>query len=608
MSVHTPSGYAALACMALAICCHVQTGQAQTVGPLVPADGGIIDLPMLRDPTLPDREAVVDFDPGYKQLWIAALNRPEYDLRMNALLAFTDARLRGVAGLDDVAPLFVDKLADDPNRFVRLAAARALVAFDYDDAAAALLSASEDPNNVGLDMIAVVDPALADWDFAPARTVWLSRITGKEEATARASSAIQCLGQVRADEAVDTLLGVVRDASRPATLRLTAAQALGNMTDTRIESAVGDLIAGNRPIDRMLAVRMLASDPADEAHAHLVELAHDQPVVAAQALRNLNRLSPGTVASTLPDLRSSGDPNVRIEVVRSLAGTAASASVEGLIASLNDPDPGIRYLSRDALIQFGASESLGREVREACMGVLDGGDWRSLEQAVLIAGALHMEQSADRLIELLEHDRPETRLAAANALRELNLESTLPAIFERVQALTGLALESRGRPAEFQDFSAETTQLVMALAELRYEPAAELLVRYIPKHSGFDGMARGAALYALGRIYEDRLRADLSTLFQERLADDTPIDPESAYVRRFAAIALGRMKAADGLDTLRAFYSADVQITSIAGASRWAIMQIEGGELPPLAPMVTRPHGYFLEPAVSSAGFYQTTH
>jgi hypothetical protein len=147
----------------------------------------------------------------------------------------------------------------------------------------------------------------------------------------------------------------------------------------------------------------------------------------------------------------------------------------------------------------------------------------------------------------------------------------------------------------------------MALGELRYEPAAELLIRYIPKHSGFDGMARGAALYALGRIYEDRLRADLSTLFQERLADDTPIDPESAYVRRFAAIALGRMKAADGLDTLRAFYSADVQITSIAGASRWAIMQIEGGELPPLAPMVTRPHGYFLEPAASSTGFSQTT-
>lgn len=582
--------------MMLAMCCTANTCRSQAIGPIKPTDGGVIDLPMFRDPALTERKTIVVFDQRYKDLWRAALNRPEFDLRIDAIHAFIDVHERGVTGLDDLQPVFIDLLKNDPHRLVRLSAAMAIISYDFREAASELLKATEDPINVGPDMAAVVDPVLASWDYPPARSVWISRLDLPQSDPARAISAMHGLGIVRAEAAIDELLIVVENPQHSDTLRLAAAEALGWMNDRRIRLSTSHLTSSSRLIDRLLAVRMLNSDNTPEARMQLEILAQYEPIVAAPALGVLNKIDPEIVATKYAHLITSNDPNVRHEVVKALNATPTPSAMIALVTCLSDSDPGVRYLARDTLIRFGESDALSNEVRQACAVALAGHDWRSLEQAALIAGTLQLHESADRLIELMSHDRPESRLAASCALRQLNLEYSLPAIFDRVRALSDQALEAGIRPDEYKDIGAEATQLIMAIGQMRYEPAAELLKRYIPKHSGYDGMARGAALYALGLIYEDNRQPDLSKMFQERLADDTLIDPESGYVRRFAAIGLGRMKAVDGLDTLRDFYLADLQITSIAGASRWAIMQIESGDLPPLKPLVDRPGGYFLEP------------
>ena len=579
----------------LLIACMAGVCGAQTHGPLMPADGAMIDLPMLRDPSLPLREVRVVFSPATKRLWVDAMARREYDLRMNAILALADVHRRGIAEMDDVPPMLVEPLVHDPDRNVRLAAARAIADFDYKDAAAAMLEASTASSNVGLDMIAVVDPALARWDYPPARKVWLERIALSDTAPVRAAYAMRCLGQVHAEEAIDPLLSVTRDRTTSDALRLSAARALGCMADSRIRDAAESLSGSDIGLEHLLAVSLLASDINHDIVPILKRLAGSEPVVAAHALAALNRIDPGIITGQFRELADTEDPTLRAEWARAAAATPSSESIDTLASSLADPDVDIRGIARDALIHFSEEEALHAQVRRVIASAVHGDDWRSLEQAALIIGVLGIEEHADRLVELLAYDRPETRLAAAGALCRLNVDSAFPAILTRIRTLSELALESGSQPQAYNAIARESTQLLMAIGQRRYEPAADVLRRYIPKHSGFDGMARGAAIYALGRIYENNEQSDLTELFRDRLADDAPIDPESVYVRRFAAIGLGRMRTANGLTTLKDFYSAEEQITSVAGACRWALMQIEPSELPPLKPIVEHLNGYFME-------------
>ena len=141
----------------------------------------------------------------------------------------------------------------------------------------------------------------------------------------------------------------------------------------------------------------------------------------------------------------------------------------------------------------------------------------------------------------------------------------------------------------------ETTQLMMAMGDMDYRPAEPLMRRYIPKGS-FDVMARAAAIWALGKLREGRADSTLVTLLEGRLADIHPPVPEMEEVRRFSAIALGRMQDAAPLETLHSFLEMEQTNVEIGGACRWAIIQITGEQLPPLRPFDVDQTGWFLKP------------
>ena len=103
-----------------------------------------------------------------------ALDRPEQDVRGRAALAIAQAHEAGLPGLAVAAPALLRVIArPDEHPAVAAAAARALVALDVRVAAPSLLklAESEDP-----DLRGVVDLALAQWDYKPARDVWLGRL------------------------------------------------------------------------------------------------------------------------------------------------------------------------------------------------------------------------------------------------------------------------------------------------------------------------------------------------------------------------------------------------------------------------------------------------
>jgi HEAT repeat protein len=147
-----------------------------------------------------------------------------------------------------------------------------------------------------------------------------------------------------------------------------------------------------------------------------------------------------------------------------------------------------------------------------------------------------------------------------------------------------------------QALGEETTQLFQAFGQMRYAEAEPLMRRYIPKNSGFYGSARAAAVYALGKLHEDELVDDLARQFASRLSDIDPMNPELNEVRRFAAIGLGRMKAAGQTRVLERFHQEENSSVDIGAATRWALIRITGETMPPLKSLEYREMGWFLEP------------
>src|SRR4051794_14115417 len=133
-----------------------------------------IDSPMYRSPELPLQKTVFVFPEKATALWLRALEWPDADLRRQAADAFALAHRRGFKGFEAAVPALVKALERaDEHPAVRLAVARALITLDARGAAPSLLGKARKGD---LEMREAVEPALARWDYRPARAVWLERL------------------------------------------------------------------------------------------------------------------------------------------------------------------------------------------------------------------------------------------------------------------------------------------------------------------------------------------------------------------------------------------------------------------------------------------------
>ena len=552
---------------------------------------------MLADPRLDTPTREVSFDSRLIPLWEAAMQRPEFDLRADAIEAFARAHKEGVSGLEVAIPSIRKSLAEDPQPYVRLSAARALIELDDRASADALLAACARADIVTTDMTCAVDAALVRWAYAPAGRVWIERLKKQPRALTETVSAIQCLSRTGAAEAVGPLLASVLDEHESAAIRMEAAKALGQIESSGLLPEAQRLASSGRAGESLTALAMLENHSGAEAVDLVRKLASDPDArVRAHAIGILTRVDSHLVASAYAIAARDTDDGVRLEVIRAFAASPSEAGISSLITALADPSQPVRTTASAAMIQFSLKSGLDEQITRAVQDVLDSAGWREVEQGCRIAGTLRMSDAAPKLITLLSAERAEVRLAAATALRQIASKENLPAILQRAELLTTQAAGAAANPERFESIGQEAAQLLTAIGEGRYQPASALMMRYIPKHSHFHPTARGAALYALGKIHEGEPDAELVKAFESRISDNNPIDPEAADVRRFAAIGLARMHSSSSLPTLREFYEAENSTVSVGGACRWAIMQLEHVELPPLKPLVHVPGPFFLEP------------
>ena len=567
--------------------------------PLAAVDLAVDQLQQL-DPLVKLPEEVATFSKKLLPLWEQALDRPDAEPRRLAIDTIRLARSRGMEGLEVTVPRLTKALVEETDPQLRRAAAGALVALDASSAATELAAVAKQD---GLLLARLVDPALARWDHLPSRDGWLARIEDPAIPTGLRLLAIDALGTVREPRAATTLAKIVTDRDTPPEIRLAAARALGNVSESGLVDMAEGLAAtsagkspgtGPAALGRLLAMALLERQSGDAATGLLRSLATDpEPSVATAALSRLDALDAVAALTIAHDSLATTDAGQRHLAARLTARPGDADCIGRLGPLLGDRNPSLRRFVAGKLADFAADPSLRQPVIDQGVGALAGDQWRALEQAALLLGHLDHEPAAERLMTLLDHDRDEVAVSAAWALRKLEMTETLPPLLAYATKLRE-QLQGQLTPEASAKFGRKAQQLHQLFGILRFRAAGPLLREYVPK-AQIDSRARSAAFWALGLIHENESDCDLAPVFAERLADVASLPPESGVVRWMAAVGLGRFKAESQLETLRAFAKRDTMFSESGIASSWAIWQITGEAMPPEPADITRIGGWFLE-------------
>jgi HEAT repeat protein len=552
---------------------------------------------MYQSPDLPLPPVVKTFPKELTGLWLQAIDRPEADFRCQAALTIAAARELGMTGLDATVPALSRELGRaDQHPSVRLAAAHALIALDAKEAAPALFKAASTGDN---DLREIIEPALARWDYPPAREDWLRRLGEPPPHRRGTVLAIEALAVMKEAKAAPRLRELALAAGEPPAVRLAAARALGVLCPTGGEADADSLAADTTPagmVARLAAASVLRHHSGDGAVRRLQALARDsEPAVAAVALARLVEIDPGLVVPLLTPVLASPDANVRAFGVEVLFRKPTDAHVRLLGDRLNDPHPAVRVTARQHLRELaGKSDWKPGAIREG-ERLLAGDDWRGREQAAVLLGQLEHKAVATRLAELLADRRPEVAVAAAWGLRKLSVPATLaPALdyFKRYARPGGA--EARG--VTYGTLDRQLCQLAQLFGAQRYAPAEPAMRPLIPK--AFDAPeTRAAACWVLGLLHEGKPDPGLVTAMTARLSATIGPDLEVPPVRRMCAVAMGRMKAKDALPTLRKFYMGQPTLDVVSNACGWAIERLTGERVPPPEPVAIPQRAWFLTPA-----------
>jgi HEAT repeat protein len=548
------------------------------------ADYEAIDSPMYGDPAVPAAAVEVVLPRGTKVLWVKALGRPESDLVCLAAEAITLARRRGVRGLESTVPALVAAL-DRPGQgpLARLAAAQALVALEARQAAPSLLRQARAG---GADLRAVVEPALARWDYRPARAVWLDRLRDPTAAQGAAVLAIRALATTHEGRAAGPLRELVFSGEGDEAVRLEAASSLGSLGGTGLVRDAERLAArpaARATAGRLAAVALLRRQRGPDAVRLLLRLARDpEPPVAAGAAARLLDIDPKLALPLRDGLLKSRDARLRSVAVRLLLQVPTRERIGFLANRLDDTDPEVRAQARRALRELAGKGWRDRVTGEA-MGALHAASWRGQEQAAVLLAQLGHRPAAGRLVGLLTHDRPEVFVAAAWGLRRLAVRETLPAVTRYVEGRQrDLRKAAGGGGRLFDLIGHQVSQLNQFLGRQRYAPADAVLQSFVqrmegPKRPVAYPEARAAAIWALGLLHEGKPAPALVTAVEGRLNDVATLPPEDPRVRRMAAVALGQMKAKAALASLRKHYpDRKPSLDPVNNACGWAVQQVTG--------------------------------
>lgn len=549
---------------------------------------------MESDPEFQIPAPVKIFTKGFKAVWLQALARPDADLQRRCAETLAQAHEFGFPGLIEARPRLREILkAEDTQISARFAAARALIVMDTRDAAGDLFDASQ---RYSSDLRQFIEPHLGRWKYQPIGAIWRERLTAKEVRHRDLLLAIEGAAQLGDTEAVAPLLKLVHDPLKSAPVRMAAAKAAGNIQHQGLESDAERLLTEQKKIplvNRLCALSLIIQHDSEVARNRLSQAAVDpEPAVAAAALQRLLSLNPDLVLPLAEGAMNSSDPVVRQRGAEAFIARPTPERAVSLVRLLDDVHPTVRSHVREALFVLTRKPEYDAVLRPAFVKLLAAESWRGQEQSALLLGMLDHEPSAARFVELLESPREEVFTTAAWALRKLAIPDTLPAILAKAQRQTDLR-EKGGFPQAVDD---QVVHLFEAMGLMKYAPAEPLFRKHIPKVFIYGEYSRGAAIWALGHLYEGKPDPELAKQISGRMQDVLSLPPELMHVQVMSAVSLGRMQAKSEAKEMKRLLTDPTGPYQPVLALRWALHRLTGETFPELIPTTISKTSWFLTP------------
>lgn len=556
------------------------------------------------DPKLTDPGTVRVLSKSYIKVWLTLLDpKSEQDLLRRTAAAIERAQEFELAGLEvTVDPLTNVMTATSSSPAVRYAAARALIALKAKGSAAALLDVSQ---QTGLDMRQLVEPTLAEWDFAPARSIWSARLTDSSVRHRDLLLAIRCLGRVKDESSAPRLREMLLDSKRPMDLRLDAADALGQIKSEGLEADSEKLASDpqrtqNSVTQRVCAVRILRQHKSDVARSRLITFASDSDsAVAGAAMHLMVEIDPTMMLPFVQAALKHTDLQIRRAAFDVCVLLPTVERIEWIAPLLDDVNPGLRGTARDTLFHLAQRPEFAEVVRTTAMQQLAAGGWRGQEQAALLLAALDHEPAAARLVALLKSPRPEVMVSAAWSLRKLAVRETLAPMLAHAQELFSKGPTLGGGEGADQQLG----HVCEAFGVMKYADANGFLMSLVPKGTSGE-MSRSSAVWALGKLHEGKFDEVLATKLLERLLDVAAPNPESNRVRMAAAITLARIDSKPLSPQMRKLLD-PIAGSSVDLAVRWAVMKLSGEDVPEFPEHKIGLGFSFAEPAIRASATTQ---
>lgn len=575
-------------CMALAAC------TAQDVNTERPNPDPRMEWLHLTDPVIELKPSELFWPDELMISWIPALKHSESDLRREAADSIAQAYRRGMPKLEAMRELLLQVLeTDNEHPVTRTAAARALVTIGAREYAETLAKhAALGPQNLTI----AVETALAEWDYLPAREVWLKRLDSTAANSMLQRTAILSLAAVKEVKAIDPLSRIALSPVAQGSIRLAAADALSQLPADNRLSWSRQLMTGvsaNAALDGLVGVQLLSQLTSTDVIEMLDAYSQrPEPTVAAAAMRQLLDKDPAKLVARAAATAVNPDANIRLITAQSLRTDPSITSVDLLASMLNDSVPAVRYEARRVLLTHCANAELRTRTIELTETLLQQEEWRALEQVILILTELKQLQIGPRLNALLDHERPEVYVCASWGLKTLADPSRVEAVYQAMLA-TSEFLSSGQLPGRKSEM---LTHLIEAVGVLRHTVATEHFKTFVPKNAPFNQVPRTAAIWALGYLQEGNPDAEIVGMLESRLSDANSTPAESELVRGMSAVALARMKSESSIPPLRHWYQTEGPNTFIGRRSGWGVSLLTGEPLPEVKPLKNRSSGWFIQP------------
>jgi hypothetical protein len=474
------------------------------------------------------------------------------------------AHLEKLPGREESRSLLLEQLKNEhANRHLRLSLAAAAIA---------LCDASQAPQLWQLlknddDTRPVIERALIDWKSPEALELWRARLLQDDASLADLRLAIEGLTVCGNSQDGTALQALLFNDRMPTTIQAIVSHALGTLVHSDLEGLAEQIVNSDLPHRQLLSAEILLSHTSSQAQRLLQTIIDSDHGPASNiAYAAIAQNFPELARELAPDMLAHADNNLRGRAIEVLNRFDDPESLRIQAQALADPVYKLRVTVRENMELKAQQPDLLTVINEVIEYQFKEGTAGGIVQALQLSVGLGQTERCPQYLDLLEHPSPEVALVAAWGLQELaDQPEWMEAIMVHVRPLTErLAAQER---TTFPEHLRQAF-LFEALGRNRYQPAVELLRRYIPKKHTMGDFNRASAIWALGKILEGSQDKDISDEIAMRMLDESVIDPEDPLVQFNATVAVGWINAPGSLEQV--MQMRDTSESALGTAGHWA--------------------------------------